>query len=207
MYLSDSIYCAPRGHVAEACRQLERFLTTPPLVRETSRYNVLQQVRQRLGLGGGTPVAKDEALAKADKTFSDIILAPEVKHSVRALAASAANTRLHGAPFRHYLLYGVYLISRDRLCGIACSMVPCEPDSHAVLALRCVGLPFQTQLAGCKPASFKAIRALDTTVGRDAPALQLAPGVGWCQGMCHSQSGQLLLVAGVSDRCRRPGGL
>lgn len=88
------------------CRQLERFLTTPPLVRETSRYNVLQQVRQRLGFGGGNIVAKDEALAAADKTFSDIILEPAVKHSVRALAASAANTRRHGAPFRHYLLYG-----------------------------------------------------------------------------------------------------
>eukprot|EP00892_Ulva_mutabilis_P006304 jgi/Ulvmu1/4045/UM019_0022.1 len=99
-------YYGIRGGFGLGFRQLERFLTTPPLVRETSRYNVLQQARQRLGLGGSTPVAKDEALAKADKTFSDIILAPEVKHSVRALAASAANTRLHGAPFRHYLLYG-----------------------------------------------------------------------------------------------------
>ena len=68
---------------------------------------MLQRLRGSLGLTpGGTRVAMDEALARADKTFSDIILAPEIKHSVRALAASAANTRMHGAPFRHYLLYG-----------------------------------------------------------------------------------------------------
>ena len=91
------------------CRQLERFLVTPSLVRETSRYNALQRARAALGLGRPTPVAMDAALARADKTFSDVILAPDVKHSIRALAASAANTRLHGAPFRHYLLYGAPL--------------------------------------------------------------------------------------------------
>jgi len=124
---------------ASACRQLERFLTTPPLVRETSRYNVLQQARQRLGLGGGTPVAKDEALAKADKTFSDIILAPEVKHSVRALAASAANTRLHGAPFRHYLLYGVSLVSVVLL--VICRVPPGKRHNCSVWSACLVAAP------------------------------------------------------------------
>jgi hypothetical protein len=89
------------------CRQLERFLTTPSLVRETSRYNPLQRVRAALGLGKPTPVAMDVALKAADKSFMDVILAQQVKHNIRALAASAANTRLHGAPFRHYLLYGM----------------------------------------------------------------------------------------------------
>jgi ATPase family AAA domain-containing protein 3A/B len=90
-------------------RQLERFLVTPSLVRETSRYNPLQRVRAALGFGRPTPVVVDEALKAADKSFSDVILAPQVKHSIRALAASASNTRLHGAPFRHYLLFGTSL--------------------------------------------------------------------------------------------------
>jgi hypothetical protein len=122
-------------------RQVERFLNTPTLVRETSRYNPLQRVRNALGLGGArTPVAMDAALAKADKTFSDVILAADVKDSVRALAASAANTRLHAAPFRHYLLYGaaaprawLYIAARQwaaarALCSSTCQGCRCSAE-------------------------------------------------------------------------------
>jgi hypothetical protein len=60
----------------------------------------------------------------AGKSFMDVILTQQVKHNIRALAASAANTRLHGAPFRHYLRYGMAhccLHKRPQylLCGTA----------------------------------------------------------------------------------------
>jgi ATPase family AAA domain-containing protein 3A/B len=107
---------------------------TPSLVRETSRYNVMQRVRAAFGFGGPTPVAMDSALRQADRTFSDVVLAPEVKHSIRTLAASAANTRLHGAPFRHYLLYGVSpLVWLPLRCSLwrsqACIPAPLLPRS------------------------------------------------------------------------------
>lgn len=40
------------------------------------------------------------------RDFKDIILQRELHDSVRALAAAAANTKRHGAPFRHMLFYG-----------------------------------------------------------------------------------------------------
>ena len=40
------------------------------------------------------------------RDFSDIILPGELHTNVRLLASSAANTKKHGAPFRHMLFYG-----------------------------------------------------------------------------------------------------
>jgi len=40
------------------------------------------------------------------KDFSDIILPSQLHNRVRSLAATAANTKLHGAPYRHMLFYG-----------------------------------------------------------------------------------------------------
>jgi hypothetical protein len=40
------------------------------------------------------------------RDFSDIVLPGGLQDHVRALAAVTANTRLHGAPFRHLLFYG-----------------------------------------------------------------------------------------------------
>lgn len=37
---------------------------------------------------------------------SDIILPEGLHNNVRMLAAAAANTKRHGAPFRHMLFYG-----------------------------------------------------------------------------------------------------
>ena len=38
--------------------------------------------------------------------FSDIVLPGSLHGHVRALAAVTANTKAHGAPFRHMLFYG-----------------------------------------------------------------------------------------------------
>lgn len=43
------------------------------------------------------------------RDFSDIVLAPELHDHVRALAAVTANTKRHGAPYRHMLFYGEML--------------------------------------------------------------------------------------------------
>lgn len=124
-------------------------MITPSLVRETSRYNVMQRVRASFGFGGPTPVAMDIALRQADKTFSDVILAPEIKHSIRTLAASAANTRLHGAPFRHYLLYGVPTVVCLPMCCGLCLSEACMPRCPLLChPIHYVGKPCSAVVAG-----------------------------------------------------------
>ncbi|KAJ9515868.1 hypothetical protein QJQ45_008745 [Haematococcus lacustris] len=76
---------------------VERWLGTPKLVRETSRFNVWKPSSWRSTPAKGTEEIK--------KDFSDIILPGGLHNNVRMLAASAANTRKHGAPFRHMLFY------------------------------------------------------------------------------------------------------
>lgn len=81
-------------------RSVERWLGTPKLVRDTSRKSPLNPSRWFSG-GPGTKTAEE-----VKKNFSDIILPQNLHTSVRQLAASAANTKRHGAPFRHMLFYG-----------------------------------------------------------------------------------------------------
>ena len=66
-------------------------------MRETSRR----------GLFGRSKVSSGEKTNEAvKKDFSDIVLPDQLHNHVRALAAVTANTRAHGAPFRHMLFYG-----------------------------------------------------------------------------------------------------
>jgi hypothetical protein len=94
---------AGRGFGAEG-KLPRRWLGTPKLVRETSRRHWWQPgaVMARLGSGGGGE--KTAEVVKRD--FSDIVLPGGLQDHVRALAAVTANTRAHGAPFRHMLFYG-----------------------------------------------------------------------------------------------------
>ena len=71
------------------------WLGTPKLGRETSRRHWWQ--RSKAGEKTSEEVRRD---------FSDIVLPGGLQNHVRALAAVTANTRLHGAPFRHMLFYG-----------------------------------------------------------------------------------------------------
>lgn len=83
------IVCPPAPNRAPACRCQ---------VRETSRRALV------------SPSALLPAAAKSveavKRDFSDIILPGPLHDRVRSLAASAANTKLHGAPYRHMLFYG-----------------------------------------------------------------------------------------------------
>ncbi len=48
----------------------------------------------------------EKATEAVKRDFSDIVLPGGLQDHVRALAAVTANTRAHGAPFRHMLFYG-----------------------------------------------------------------------------------------------------
>ena len=74
---------------------VRRWLGTPKLVRETSRRHWWQRSK-----------AGEKTAEEVKRDFSDIVLPGELQSHVRALAAVTANTRAHGAPFRHMLFYG-----------------------------------------------------------------------------------------------------
>ena len=74
---------------------MRRWLGTPKLVRETSRRHWWQRSK-----------AGEKTTEEVRRDFSDIVLPGGLQNHVRALAAVTANTRLHGAPFRHMLFYG-----------------------------------------------------------------------------------------------------
>jgi hypothetical protein len=69
-----------------------------PQVRETSRRSLIRASNL-------VPAAK-KTLDAVKRDFSDIILPGGLHDRVRSLAAAAANTKLHGAPYRHMLFYG-----------------------------------------------------------------------------------------------------
>ncbi|KIY92182.1 hypothetical protein MNEG_15781 [Monoraphidium neglectum] len=94
--LALGVYGAREG-ARVAGRAAERWLGTPKLVRETSRWSLT-------GRGLTAPRVKSSDAVKKD--FSDIILPEGLHNQVRSLAATAANTKRHGAPFRHMLFYG-----------------------------------------------------------------------------------------------------
>eukprot|EP00958_Prasinococcus_capsulatus_P023095 scaffold3354_cov369-Prasinococcus_capsulatus_cf.AAC.8 len=89
--LAVGIYGAREG--AKLTRHvLERYLGQPSLVRETSR--------RWYGAGRMKPSSV------TPQSFEEIVLAKDVKGRLQSLAATTANTRKHGAPFRNMLFYG-----------------------------------------------------------------------------------------------------
>ena len=89
--LAAGVYGAREG--AKLTRHvLERYLGQPSLVRETSRR----------WYGAG----KMKSNPVAPQSFDEIVLANNVKGRLQSLAATTANTRKHGAPFRNMLFYG-----------------------------------------------------------------------------------------------------
>ncbi len=100
--LALGVYGAREG-ARVAGRAAERWLGTPKLVRETSRAALLggaPGARPALLPGGG------KSLEQVRRDFGDIILPGPLHDRVRSLAAAAANTKRHGAPYRHMLFYG-----------------------------------------------------------------------------------------------------
>lgn len=81
-------------------RYLEKTLGQPVLVRETSR---VAPWRRLLPWGGA---ARGAAGGGGTDALRDVILEPALGMRVRQFAASTANTRANGAPFRNALFYG-----------------------------------------------------------------------------------------------------
>ena len=81
-------------------RTIDRWLGTPRLVRETSRFNIWDFKTW------GQSSLRSKSFDEVKRDFSDIILPTQLHNNVRLLASSAANTKKHGAPFRHMLFYG-----------------------------------------------------------------------------------------------------
>ncbi|KAA6424075.1 MAG: ATPase family AAA domain-containing 3-B-like [Trebouxia sp. A1-2] len=92
--LALGVYSAREG-TRVAGQVFSRWLGTPKLVRDTSRRWFWQR---------GASATKSSQQVKKD--FSDIVLPGQMHDHVRALAAVTANTKSHGAPFRHMLFYG-----------------------------------------------------------------------------------------------------
>lgn len=93
--LALGVYSAREG-TRVAGKAFERWFGTPKLVRETSRKPLVGR--------GSTP--KEKSAEEVRKDFGDVVLQHELQDHVRALAAVTANTKRHGAPFRHMLFYG-----------------------------------------------------------------------------------------------------
>eukprot|EP00798_Chlamydomonas_sp_ICE-L_P020713 gene20713-27525_t len=80
-------------------RTVDRWLGTPRLVRETSRFNIWDTKTW-------TSAYRAKTYDEVKRDFSDIILPAALHNNVRQQAAAAGNTKRHGAPFRHMLFYG-----------------------------------------------------------------------------------------------------
>ena len=102
--LAGGVYGMREG-ARVAARVIERRLGAPSLVRETSRG-----MRGVLSAAAVSPVAAASSLLRrrgADgASLSDVVLHPEMANRMSELAVAVANTRAHGAPYRHMLFYG-----------------------------------------------------------------------------------------------------
>ena len=125
-------------------KSLYRWLGTPKLVRETSRRHWWQR-----GKSG------EKTSEEVKRDFSDIVLPGALQDHVRALAAVTANTRLHGAPFRHLLFYGPPGRSSCCLPSLAL-LVGCRHWLYCSIVRPCEG----ARSRGCKhPAAWRILPA------------------------------------------------
>lgn len=95
--LALGVYSTREG-VRVAGSTFDRWFGTPSLVRETSRRG--------WGRSRGTSTRAAKTVEAVRRDFSDVVLPDALHDNVRSLAAVTANTRQHGAPFRHMMFYG-----------------------------------------------------------------------------------------------------
>jgi hypothetical protein len=90
-------------------------------VRETSRTSLVRP-------SSLLPAAK-KSLDAVKRDFSDIILPGGLHDRVRSLAAAAANTKLHGAPYRHMLFYGGFTLDAHKQAACQAAVFFCLGSS------------------------------------------------------------------------------
>jgi len=83
-------------------RYIESRLGKPSLIRETSRINTLQVIRNPIG-ALWTSVFKRSG---GEAALKDIVLESNLDVRLRRISVSTGNTRRNNAPFRHLLLHG-----------------------------------------------------------------------------------------------------
>eukprot|EP01025_Chloroclados_australasicus_P012106 TRINITY_DN1551_c0_g1_i6.p1 TRINITY_DN1551_c0_g1~~TRINITY_DN1551_c0_g1_i6.p1 ORF type:complete len:596 (-),score=82.61 TRINITY_DN1551_c0_g1_i6:458-2245(-) len=99
-------YFGVREGMRVGAKAAERWLVTPRLVRDTSRQTLGSLYDVFLPWRWSLLKATTKSMEQVSKDFKDIVLNTELHDRVRSLAAVAANTKRHNAPFRHLLFYG-----------------------------------------------------------------------------------------------------
>eukprot|EP01024_Parvocaulis_polyphysoides_P015473 TRINITY_DN1675_c0_g2_i3.p1 TRINITY_DN1675_c0_g2~~TRINITY_DN1675_c0_g2_i3.p1 ORF type:complete len:620 (-),score=84.10 TRINITY_DN1675_c0_g2_i3:213-1799(-) len=99
-------YFGVREGMKVGAKAAERWLVTPRLVRDTSRQTLGSLYDLFLPWRWQIFQAAMKSTEQVSKDFKDIVLHSSLHDRVRSLAAVAANTRRHKAPFRHLLFYG-----------------------------------------------------------------------------------------------------
>lgn len=83
-----------------AARAIDRYLGTPSLVRDTSRWSLFGRAN------GGLRKVFSSSKSDEQYTMGDIILESDLSERIRSLSGSLLMTKERGAPFRHMLFYG-----------------------------------------------------------------------------------------------------
>lgn len=98
--LAFGVYTA-RASTTVIGRYVESKLGKPSLVRETSRANILNNIRHPI-----RSLRQYMTTAEGEKALKNIVLEPTLENRLKRIAVSTANTKKNKAPFRHMLLHG-----------------------------------------------------------------------------------------------------
>nr|XP_028596707.1 ATPase family AAA domain-containing protein 3A isoform X2 [Podarcis muralis] len=96
--LAVGIYSA-KNATAVAGRYIEARLGKPSLVRETSRFTILEALKHPIKLG-------KRLTSKAQDALEGVILSPKLEERVRDIAIATRNTRNNKSLYRNILMYG-----------------------------------------------------------------------------------------------------
>ena len=112
-YMAVGIYTA-KTTIGMTGRYIESRFGKPSLVRETSRFSILNTLQHPIqyvtshfrravmnARSGGSTTTMDNT-----NVLKGIVLEPQLDEQLRQIAVSTANTKKNKAPFRHLLLHG-----------------------------------------------------------------------------------------------------
>lgn len=92
------VYSA-RGATGVTARYIEAHLGKPSLVRETSRFSLLETLKH--------PIQAIKSLrTKQADALSGVVLAPELEERLRDIAIATKNTRKNRGMYRNILMHG-----------------------------------------------------------------------------------------------------
>ncbi|KAK2706260.1 hypothetical protein QYM36_016339 [Artemia franciscana] len=96
--LALGVYSA-KGATGVTARYIESKLGKPSLVRETSRFNVIDTIKH--------PIKTVKRIrAKGEEALSGVVLKPKLEERLRDIAIATKNTQLNKGMYRNILMYG-----------------------------------------------------------------------------------------------------